>query len=310
MSEPRRAPWIPVLAPVICVLVAALAIAQLRPRLVSEFERVKAGEDVYALPSPEQTVAMSFGYRSALADYLFAHVLVQYGLHIQHRRRFEFAANYFDVVNALDPTFRTPYLLADTVLTLQAKPARRRDYLAARRIVERGTRALPYDGDVWMTAGQFLAYLAPGHLGGSAEDKAWRQAGARVLARACELVGGDEALPYQCITAASILNERGRREAVIRLLRRYIAVNEENPEARQFAMKLLGKYGDQKRKERAERRFDRFKERWQSDLDFVDLDTEIVLGPPFDPYACAGSGHQHDAACATSWKRWFAISGL
>jgi tetratricopeptide (TPR) repeat protein len=312
MRSPPWRPPISVLVALACVLVGGTGVAWLRPGLAADYHRVHTLGDVYALPSPEQTVVLSLGYRAALADYLFAHVLVSYGLHVQERERFEFAGNYFDVVNALVPTFRTPYQLADTVLTLQSKPARVQDYEKARQVLERGMVALPYDGEIWLTAGQFIAYLAPGHLGSRERDESWRKDGARVLSRACELVGTNESLPYQCITAASILSEQGEREALIRMLERFIAVNQQNPEQRDFAIKVLGKYGDAQRMEQARDRFERFRVRWHADLPFVGVDTELVVGPPFEPFACAGQsavsvrGGRPD--CATTWRRWVATA--
>jgi hypothetical protein len=195
-------------------------------------------------------------------------------------------------------------VLADTVLTLQARPARPEDYVKAREIKERGMAALPTDGDVWNTAGQFMAYLAPGHLGSAELDQTWRRDGARVLARACELVGNNEALPYQCITAASILNDQGEREANMQMLERFIMVNQENQEMREIALAALAKWGDQERAARAQERFDRFRAKKHADLPFVSLDMELVLPPPFAAFACAGGSRVNDADCATTWRDW------
>lgn len=305
MSEARGAGASTAIA-LACALAGASVIGWLRPRLATDFHRVRSMNEVYALPSPEQAIVLSLGYRSAFADYLFANVRVSYGLHVQEGERFEYAGNYFDVINALDPTYRTPYLLADTVLTLQAKPARLRDYVEAREILTRGMAALPNDGEVWNTAGKYIAYLAPGHLGSAERDDEWREAGARVLARACELVGNDDAMPLQCITAAYILNERGRREATIQILQRFVTINQENSEARELALAALGKYGDLEREEKARERFERFRARRKTDLPFASIELELVLPPPFAPFACAGGTRADTADCATTWRRWSA----
>ena len=192
-------------------LAAVVTIAGTRPRLADHFHRASVGSDVYALPNPEQTVVASLGWRSALADLIYAHVLVSSGLHIHEKRRFEFAGNYLDTINELDPKFRAPYHYADTLLTLSTVAPRVEDYVKARQILERGMDELPLDGELWSAAGQFMAYLAPSQLKDEEQKKEWRLAGARRLARACELVGKNENIPYHCITAAGIFTRAGQR---------------------------------------------------------------------------------------------------
>jgi hypothetical protein len=71
------------------VLVAAIAIGAVRSSLFAAHKRVRERQDVYFLPPPSQLVTISLGYRAALADALWAHVLVSQGLHTFERRRFE-----------------------------------------------------------------------------------------------------------------------------------------------------------------------------------------------------------------------------
>src|SRR5690606_2265125 len=140
----------------ILIAVAAFGVAAtLRPQLQTAYAEAKRRHDVYLLPSPEHTRLMSLGYRSALADLVFAHVLVSYGQHFQEKRRFEFVGSYLETMMALDPRFREPYRLADTLLTLQPEPAREEDYRTARRLQERGLEEFPFDSELWLIAGQF-----------------------------------------------------------------------------------------------------------------------------------------------------------
>src|SRR5688572_8368810 len=148
----------------------------------------------------------SLGYRAAVADALFAHVLVWYGQHLKEKVRFEFVGHYLDIVTTLDPTFREPYYYADALITLQTQAPARRDYETARRLLERGVASRPQDTELWLLAGQYLAYGAPPYLGDPAAAAEWRMAGARMLARACELVGKNENIPYHCITAAGLFD--------------------------------------------------------------------------------------------------------
>ena len=100
-------------------------------RLAQSFARLKSTTDTYALPSPEQTVVASLGYRSALADVVYTNTRISYGLHFEEKRIFEHVGDYFDVIMALDPTFRAPYRMADTMMIFQPK-CRRRKTTAAR----------------------------------------------------------------------------------------------------------------------------------------------------------------------------------
>ncbi|HMJ10958.1 MAG TPA: hypothetical protein VK524_06100, partial [Polyangiaceae bacterium] len=264
--RPRRAG---VLAAWACIVLAAGLIAAVRYRLADAVQKVKAKNDVYALPSPEQTIALSLGYRSALADLLFAHVLVSYGLHFEQKRRFEFVGNYLDTINALDPKFRRPYRFADTLLTMQPKAPRKQDYIKARQILERGLRERPQDTELWLTAGQFMAYLAPPNLKDEKLANEWRIAGARTLAHACELVSDNENIPYHCITAASLFSRAGERSAVVDFLQRFLAVND-NEEMRRLALGYLKTVGAEQYQADVEERYKRFGEAW--DLPFVNKD--------------------------------------
>ncbi len=285
------------------LLVSGLLVAVSRPRLADSFHQVTTQSDVYALPSPEQTVVLSLGYRAALADLLYASVLVSYGLHFQEKRRFEFVGNYLHTITTLDPTFRTPYRFADTLLTLQPVPALWSDYETAREIQERGLEARPFDGELWSTVGQFWAYLAPSRATDPAVKEEWRMKGARTLARACELIGDDENLPFHCITAADIFTRAGEREASIRFLEKVLAISDDE-EVRQIALGHLKKVLGEEERDRINQRFERFRERWGSDLQYVRKDTLLIIGPRFDVGKCAGGGRGQGDACVTSWRDW------
>jgi hypothetical protein len=286
------------------VALAALLIGSVRYRAADAFRKLRAKNDVYALPSPEQTVALSLGYRSALADLLFSHVLVSYGLHFEEKRRFEFVGNYLDTINALDPDFRRPYRFADTLLTLQPKPPRQQDYLKAREVLERGLRARPYDTELWATAGQFMAYLAPPHLaGGEKVKQEWRMAGARTLAHACQLVSKNDNIPYHCITAASLFSKGGERAAMIEFLQKVLAVTDDE-EIRNLALGYLESTVSEQQRAELDARHQRFMAAWLADLRYVKKDLLLVVGPGFDPAACAGDPPDNESRCATTWRAW------
>jgi tetratricopeptide (TPR) repeat protein len=291
----------------IVALASALGIAFVRPVVAARFHRLRVTADVYPLAPPNQMVVASLGWRAALADAIFAHVLVSYGLHFQEKRRFEFVGDYLDTVNALDPSFREPYRFADTLLVLAPEPARLEHYEKAREIMLRGLERLPYDTELWLTTGQYLAYLAPGNLPTPEMNKAWRLEGGKILARACELASNNGSLPYNCITAATLLNDAGEREAAIRSLQRLIAVTDD-PEIERIASGYLEKKLGDRETEKRERRRAAFRDAAKADLPFLSKNRILALGPRTDVAHCAGPGHEEELSCVTTWLDWARLS--
>lgn len=281
---------------------AVTLIAAVRPSLMRTYAGVKQRQDAYWLPGAELTRALSLGYRAALADFIFANVLVSYGQHFQERRRFEFVADYLDAITTLDPKFREPYRLADTLIVLQPERPRREDYVRARRLLERGLEQFPDDGELWLTAGQFMAYLAAGQLP-PAEREAWRLEGARKLARSCELLGSDPNLPRQCVTAALLFNQAGNREAVKGFLEKVLSVSDD-PEVHALASGYLGKVAGEAEREHFDERNRQLRALWARDLTFVSRDALLLLGPRFEPARCAGIPSSDLEGCATSFRAW------
>jgi hypothetical protein len=285
------------------VLACIAGLSVVRAGAADRFSKLRVESDVYALPPPEHTAVMSLGFRSAVADFIWAHVLVSYGVHFQEKRRFEHVGDYLETVMYLDPTFPQPYLYADTLLTIQPKQSTEVHYDRARELLLKGTEALPYNQQVWFVAGQFIAYVAPPHLKDPDKKERWRLEGAKLLARACELATDNQRLPHHCIVAASLLNKAGRLEAMIEMLTRTMAVNDD-PEIQKLAQAQLAQLGDRQLAEERARRQAAWWELWRDDLSYVRKDQFLILGPELDVFRCAGSAlHTHEG-CDTSWLRW------
>jgi tetratricopeptide (TPR) repeat protein len=291
--------------PLLSAAIAAIAFGvayRARTAVLPKFDALKPTSDVYALPQPEQLNVVSLGYRAALADLIFAHVLVWHGLHFQEKRRFEFAAEYLDAVTTLDPQFRDPYYYGDTLIAVQAGKPTREDYIRARRLLERGMRERPDDTELWLSSGQFIAYVAAPWLEDPKERDAWRLEGARRMARACELVGSNENIPYNCISAATVFSRTGERDALIRFLERILSVSDDEA-IRDYALAKLRQVMGEQELERFERRASGLREAWRKDLGFVSLTSALVVGPSFEPASCAGDARTK-LECATSWYGW------
>jgi hypothetical protein len=285
---------------VIAVVAVAFAIVnRVRQPLNTMFLASKVRDDVFALPPPGQVVAMSLGYRSALADLIFAQVLVSSGIHFQEKRSYEVVGKYIETVNALDPQFEMPYRMADGLMTLQAKPVSVDSYRQTRRILERGMAEFPFSQALWASAGQFLAYLGPTGEIKDQELDDWKLAGGRALARSCELVGSNEPPPHQCIVAAGLLTKAGAAAASRQFIERMLLLNDD-PKVREFMNALLEKSLGADERERVRARREAFKRAWSTDLPFITRGALLTIGPPWEPAACTPS----NVTCSTSWRAW------
>jgi tetratricopeptide (TPR) repeat protein len=283
------------------MLVSALVIGAVRPRAAASVAAVREESDSYPLPPPDQLQIMTLGYRSAAADLLWAYVMVAQGLRLSQHRRFENGARYFESIFALDPTYRQPYLLLDSILTFGAKKATPEDAWATRRLFEFGLAQRPNDAQIHAQAGSFMAYLAPGLLPES-EHASWRIAGANLLLHAAEL-GATESTSWSGLAGAAVLNRNGQRDAAIAFLERVFEINDDPEIRREIARQLQGLKGEESL-ERAQSSARRFETAWRGDLPFVSRPMMLLVGPAADAAACAGGGHARQLACARDWRSW------
>jgi hypothetical protein len=283
------------------LLLAAASIAYARPRLLAKSHGEKAS-DVLTLPPPGLLIALSLGYRSALADWIYTSTIVSYGIHAEERRRFEYVGKYLESIVALDARFCQTYRYADTFIIFQAVGTPTPDDVrTARRLIEQGLVNCAYDGQLWLSAGQFMAFIATQFLTDAKEVDEFRARGAVVLARAAELSTQNQNAQWQTLAAAGIFTKEGNREAAISFLERVYAVTDDEELKANVAQKLalLRREGTV---DRAQRRARAFNEMWGRELPFVSRTELLVVGPPYDPTACAGGAPPR--RCAESWAAW------
>jgi tetratricopeptide (TPR) repeat protein len=288
------------------LFVGIVLVGWARPWLFEAEERVKARSSVYSLPAPAVLARLSLGYRAALADYLWAHVLVTQGLRMGERRPFPEMGDYIDAINHLEPRFREPYRLADSLMSFQAKdPDRQATVIRARGILERGLRSFPLDAELWINYGQFLAYIAPGSLEDISTRATWREEGAQALVQASSLGGHDEVTAYRTISAATILSRSGERDAAIRFLERAFTLTEDE-DLKQDLLRRLKPLWEGKNRSRDVVLSQRFDQLWRKDCPFVSRAMLSVIGPPFTVWQCAGSDNlkSNDRRCDSSWSAW------
>jgi hypothetical protein len=274
-----------------------------RPRAMAMVRNAGIASEVFALPPPSVLTALSLGHRSALADLLYTSTVVSNGIHFEEHRRFEFVGQYLDSIVALDPHFCQTYKYADTFIIYQPVGIPGPDEVRhARRLLEQGLEMCPTDGHLWLSAGQFLAFIAIQFLTDDEEKKGFRLAGARMLARSAELVSDNQNVQWQALAAAGIFTREGDREATIAFLDRVYAVTDDE-ELKANVDAKLRLLKEERRSDRAKRHAEAFNEIWRRDLTFVSKTELLVVGPPQEPLRCAGeAGRRH--RCASSWAEW------
>ncbi|MGD0527197.1 MAG: hypothetical protein ABSE49_18800 [Polyangiaceae bacterium] len=288
------------LAVAVLLLVCTGGVAGLQPRLAKTAHDLKEAGDVFPLPPPAQLHAATLGWDAAVVDLLWANLLVDYGTHWHEHREFLETPKYADAILELEPTYAPLYKFIDTMLAYRPLQGTDEDVRMARAYLERGTRARPDDGALWMSYGQFIAFIAPSFLHDPAEIARWRKDGADAMGHAVEL-GGD---PERALTAATLLTEAGSTQAAIRYLQHAYAFTEHPSmqavhDAIGRRLTALEANGVRLAADAASRAID---ERWQSELPFLSRDRYLMLGPSVDPLRCAGLQGADEPACRRDWE--------
>src|SRR5262245_38140251 len=199
------------------LLVLALAFASdvSRQEAQRRFSAAQSYEDVYYLPSPQQLVIGSLGYRAALADLIWMKALVYFGDELAHRGDVSNLFRYTDAMLALDETFRRVYRWVASAAIYRTGDVTQQDVEKAIRYLERGTRLFPDDPQLAWDLGATYAYeLVPMLPIGALREEARRKS-LEYLEMAALRGAGPAWLGLQ--TAAQ-LDSLGRKEQAVRHL--------------------------------------------------------------------------------------------
>ncbi len=280
------------------VALATFGVARLQPNLAAREHAVKMREDVYVLPPPAQLKVTTLGHRSAVADMLWAKLLVEYGQHWSEQREFPNLTKYLDAILALEPDYPPLYKYVDTLLLYRPTKSTVEDARLARRYLERGIRERPDDHVVWFAYGQYLAFLGPSWLPTEEERELWRHDGALALVRAVEL-GADA---HASLNAAATLSRFGQRPAAVAQLRRAYALTDD-PSTREQIARQLTNLEAMVVREDAERDMKFIESRWRHDYPFISRGMFLAMGPMIDPYRCAGTDASRELVeCKRRWQ--------
>lgn len=282
--------WTPVYG-LVAVCVAVIAVVQ--PDLAKTVHSVKQRDDAFLLPPPRQLHAMTFGYKAAAVDLLWAQLILEYGLHWQEKRPFPDVTRYIDGILVLEPDFPTLYRFVDTILVYGPTPGTEEDARTARRYLERGTRERPYDPEMWLQYGQFLAFLAPAFMKDEKEIERWRVEGASAIVHAVGL-GADA---QRSLAASTILDKAGERKAAISSLQRAYAMTDDPDMREQYLLKLKKLEATAE----AEQSISVVEREWQTRYRFLSRGTALLVGPSRSATKCAGPASYERRGCPRDW---------
>jgi len=284
-------------AAVVLALASAATVAVVQPGLASELHAAKAREDVYLFPPPAELRVATLGYRAAVVDMLWVKLRVEYGMHFGEKRPFPDVDHYVDALLELEPDFAPIYKYVDTMLCYHAGTGTADDARRARAYLERGLKERPYDHEVWLHYGQFIAFMGASFLDSQAEIDQWRVDGAAALERAVEL--GED--PDRSLAAATLLSENGKRDAAVRALQRAYALTDD-PQSRATIAHQLGELHADDVRERATKDVSFIEGRWRARWPFTSRGAALLLGPGPDPLACVGARAASDPDCSFDWE--------
>jgi hypothetical protein len=286
-----------VLVTLLVIALGAIGISRFQPDLAREVHKVKQRDDVFLLPPPAELRAMTLGYNAAATDLLWAKMILEYGVHWQEKRNFPDVTRYIDGILAIEPDYQTLYLYVDTVLIWTYKGATEQDARTARAYLERGTKERPYDAEVWLHYGQFIAFLAPSFLKDEAEIDAWRKEGALAIMKSVEL-GADA---QRSLGAGAILRNAGERDATVRFFNRAYAMADD-PETRAQILRKLAVLNQGSSD--AETAISSVERECRARWGFLTRGECLLIGPERQPPACAGPLSWERRECPTNWQRF------
>lgn len=269
-------------------------IAGLQPGLAKSIHKVNQRDDAFVLPPPSQIKALSFGYRAAMTDLLWAKLVLETGVHWAEHRGFPDVSRYVEAIIGVEPDFQTIYLYCDTIVLYLPGGANEGDVYKVRKFYERGIRERSYDPEVWLHYGQFLAFFGTSFLTDEKEIDRWRVDGAHALMHAVELGAAAD----RSLAAATILDKAGEHDAAVKAQERIYALTDD-PETRR---QILGKLNRMKGSFESQLAIDTVEREWRQNWPFVSRGTALLLGPRRPGDVCAGPESFARTACPQDWS--------
>jgi hypothetical protein len=253
----------------------------LRTQARSCFEAVLTDDDRFYLPPAGWLRLFSLGYNEAVTDLVWVKTILYFGENIKIAGGGRFVMNYLDTALALDPRFQRLYV-AGSVLTLYQEGGKvsRRSVDMSMRILERGQRELPNDGEIAFYLGFLHYYEATKFTPADPDAPETRRhldMGRRLIGRSALM---PNAPPYAARYSVSLYQEGGVKELVVAHLKALLA-KETAPEVREALIASLRQaVGDAARRDIAAT--NRLQAAWRADMPYIPFDLYVLLGPEYD----------------------------
>ncbi len=292
---------------------AMMAAVVLQGGAREDHQRINFADDAYLLPPPEQLDRLSLGYKAAVADVLWADLMVSQGLRMGERRRHDLVIESLNAVNQLDPAWRDPYRLAQPLVTLQVEIAPREQITALRTVLERGLKDHPTDAELHLIAGAFIGVTAPNSYleDEPAVAEEWRRQGAEYLARAAELAPADSNIVWQAMAGDRYLLQSNQDDRALEMYTTILATTDDT-ELRDTIQRKVDRLEQNKRvgageigyKQRGARH-DAYRRLTLESYPAAPFRYMFLMPYPRDEAACAGGARApgfDTLACAKSWS--------
>jgi tetratricopeptide (TPR) repeat protein len=231
-------------------------------------------ESQYYLPSEQWVVPLSLGYREAAAGVIWVRFLAYFGEEHEVRGSFDHLEPYLMSVVELDPYFYRAYSVGSMYAIYNGTLITRADVELSIRMLERGLRYFPDDGDLHYYLGFQYYFELPQTVGDDEAERA-RRTGMDELCTAALLGGGPAFLPLLC---SSMAERRGLDDvAQERLLQTLVETEDERTRTR--IEERLERLMTPDAAYRLMERVTSFRVRWQREMPYAPLGFYVVAGP-------------------------------
>jgi hypothetical protein len=166
-------------------------------------EFLETSESEYYLPSEQFAVPLSLGYREAAAGVIWVRLLAYFGEEHEVRGDFRYLEPYLLTITELDPYFYRAYYLGSVYAIYNGTLITRSDVEFSIRILERGLRYFPNDGDLHYWLGFQYYFELPPVIRSSEIERA-KRIGIDEICTAAMLGGGPAYLPLTCSSLAEL----------------------------------------------------------------------------------------------------------
>lgn len=297
-AQRRRSNVRSTLAGIAAIGLCALGIRAIQPTLFDQVHTTTKKykrDDAFVTPPPAQLRAMTFGYKNAAADLLWANLVLEYGLHWAEKRPFPDITRLIDAVIAIEPDHPVLYHFVDTMIVFTPTGAHEQEARIARTYLERGVKERKYDAELWLRYGQFLAFMSPSFLTDEAEIERWRIDGANAIVHSVELgANADRAL-----SALTILRKAGDTKKVKDTLEKLYTLTDDPDTREQFLLKAR-QVGEATIASDAA--ISVIENQWHARYPFMTRSGALLVGPHRPVWGCAGPHTHNRKECAGDWS--------